>query len=81
MKFVKVDEVPRIAIRRHARLKEDWQEFMAMNVKAVKVDLTKYNYKSVSVARQVMGKSIERWGFPIDIFRRGDEIYLVRRDM
>lgn len=81
MKFVKVDKVPDVKKKHYAKLKADWQEFMDMNVKIAKVDLTQYNYKNVLTARQVMGKSIHRFGFPIDIMKRGDEIYLVRRDM
>lgn len=81
MKFVKVDMVPEVVRKRYARLQDDWKEFMAMNVKVVNVDLTQYNYKSVGVAYAVMRKSIIRSGEPIDICKRGDEIYLIRRDM
>lgn len=81
MKFIKVDQVPGIDKKNYNKLKNDWQEFMDMNVKIAKVDLTQYNYKSVLVASQVMSKSIKRFGFPIDITKRKDEIYLVRRDM
>lgn len=83
MKFIKVDEVPGVVNmgRINHRLKADWQEFMDMNVKIAKVDLTQYNYKNVITARQVIGKSIQKWGYPIDVFKRKDEIYLVRRDM
>lgn len=81
MKFVKVENVPEVERKHYAKLKADWQEFMAMNVKIAKVDLTQYSYKTVAVAAQVMAKSIRTWGFPIDLMKRKDEIYLVRRDM
>ena len=81
MKFTKVEDVPGVERRRYSNLKGDWKEFMAMNVKIAKVDLTQYNYKSVTVAAQVMQKSVNRFGHPIDVVKRKDEVYLVRRDL
>lgn len=78
-KFKKVDIVPEKI--KKARLKADWQEFMDANIKIAMVDLKQYNYKSVDVARTVMACSVKRFGLPIDVVKRGDEIYLVRRDM
>ena len=79
MKFVEVKEVP--GMRKYHPLKNKWDEFMAMNVKVAKVDLSEHDYKSAAVAHSVMSISIKRFGYPITVTRRGDEIYLIRRDM
>lgn len=80
-KFIKVDETPEILKRNYSNLKADWKEFMGMNVKVAKVDLAQYNYKSPIVAAQVMGRSVKYHGQPIDVVRRRNEVFLVRRDM
>ena len=80
MKFVKVKEVPEKA-RGHKSLLTKWDEFMAMNVKVVKVDFDEDDYKNADIARSTMAMSIKRSGHPITITKRGDEIYLIRRDM
>lgn len=79
MKFVEVKEVP--GVRQDNLLKSKWVEFMAMNVKVAKVDLSEHEYKSATVAQSVMSVSIKRFGYPITVTRRGDELYLIRRDM
>ena len=79
MKFVKVNEITEQ--KKYHPLKNKWEEFMAMNVKIVKVDLDEHEYSSAEVARSVMAISIKRMGYPITVTRRGDEIYLIRRDM
>lgn len=78
-KFIKVDEVP--DRRNYANLKADWKEFMGMNVKVAKVDLAQYNYKSPIIAATVMARSVKYHGQPIDVIRRKDEVFIVRRDM
>ena len=80
-KFIKVDGVPEVRRKQYNNLKADWQEFMDMGVKVAKIDMAQYNYKSLLTGYQVMMKSIRRHGFPIDIMKRGEEIFLVRRDM
>lgn len=79
MKFVKVKEVPEQ--KKYHPLKSKWEEFMAMNVKVVKVDLDENEYKTIDGARSVMAISVKRMGYPITVTKRGDEIYLIRRDM
>lgn len=79
MKFTAVKEVP--GNRTYNPLKSKWDEFMAMNVKVAKVDLDEKEYCSIEVARSVMSVSIKHFGYPITITKRGNEIYLIRRDM
>lgn len=79
MKFVEVRDIP--DQKRHHRLKDYWVDFMSMNIKIAKVDLDIGEYASPDVARSTMALSIKRFGYPIDVFKRGNEIYLIRRDM
>lgn len=79
MKFVEVDKVP--GLQKYHALKSKWEEFMAMNVKVAKVDLDENEYKSHDVAARTMTLSIKRYGYPITVTRRRNEIYLIRRDM
>ena len=79
MKFVEVKDIP--DRKKYHGLKSKWEEFMAMNVKVVKVDLDEEEYKSPDVAARTMTLSIKRYGYPITVTRRRNEIYLIRRDM
>ncbi len=79
MKFVEVKDIPNR--KRHHRLKDYWDEFMCMNVKTAKIDFDIYEYSNPDVARSVIANSIKRFGYPIDINKRGNEIYLIRRDI
>lgn len=79
MKFVKVNEVPES--RHNHKLKEYWDRFMSMKAKVVKVDLDECEYKNVAVAYRCMGASVRRYGLPINVMKRGNEIFLVRRDI
>jgi hypothetical protein len=81
MKFVEVKEVPNMLRGRRYRLTNYWEEFMKMNVKVVKVDLSEHEYSSIKVARTTFIASIKRGGYPIDVALRKNEVYLVRRDM
>lgn len=79
MKFVEVKDVPGLKVNH--RLKDMWDEFMASNMKMAKVNLDEGEYSSVVVAASVMAVSIRRYGYPIRLIRRGDEIYLIRKDI
>lgn len=79
MKFVKVNEVPEV--KKYHHLKDYFEGFMDSNIKIAKVELNNGDYTSTACARTVLYAAIKRHGFPINIMKRGDEIYLVRRDM
>lgn len=79
MKFIKVDSVPETRNKR--RLREDWEEFMSMNTKVAKVDLSQYSYKSFETAVTSMSVSVKRWAYPIAVMQRNGEIFLVRKDI
>ena len=79
MKFTEVMDVPRK--RAYNSLHTEWENFIAMNIKTVKVDLSDRHYANSTVAYGVMKTSIKRFGYPIKVKRRGNEIYLIRTDM
>ena len=79
MNFIVVEDIPKRSNPKN--LFGMWREFMAMNTKVVKVELSEYDYKNSSVARNCFCQSIKRGCFPITVIKRGDDIYLVRRDM
>lgn len=80
MKFKQVEAIPGKCSEKRT-LRNNWEEFMRMNVKMVKVELAPDEYKSPTVARGVFAVSIKRYGYPIDARLRNGEIYLIRRDM
>ena len=79
MKFVKVDEVPRKGYKRN-ELKARLEEFMGMRVKAVEVQW-QGTYNSAVGAANCIYRCARRWAFPIDVARRGDTVYMIRRDL
>lgn len=79
MKFVKVDEVPRMGHKR-GELKARLDEFMRMRTKTVKVEW-EGAFKSAQYAQCNISRSAKTWALPIDVRRVGDEVYLIRRDM
>ena len=79
MKFVKVDEVPRMGHKRN-ELKAQLEDFMAMHVKTVKVEW-QGTYKTAQYAQCNLSRGAKNWALPIDVRRIKDEIYMIRRDM
>lgn len=81
MKFVKVDieKVPRMGYKRN-ELKAQLEDFMSMNTKAVQV-VWEGTYKSAVAAANGLYRGARRWAIPIDIARRGDIVYMIRRDI
>lgn len=80
MKFVKVDEVPRKCCEYHD-LQGYLKEFMSMGIKTAKIDFGGNGYKSSNVACCCIHRAIKLGGLPIKVTRRGDDIYLTRKDM
>ena len=79
MKFVKVDSVP--MLKSNHRLKDYFDEFMNSNVRVARVELSENEYSNDNSACSTMRASVKRFGLPIDICKRKDEIYLIRRDI
>lgn len=79
MKFVKVSEVPRMGYKRN-ELKAELEDFMAMHTKTVQV-VWEGTYKSAMAAASGLYRAVQRWALPITVTRRGDAVYMIRRDM
>lgn len=79
MKFTKVDEVPRMGYKRN-ELKVRLEEFMSMHAKAVEVEW-RGTYNSAAGAAGSLYRCAQRWAFPIEVCRRGETVYMIRRDL
>ena len=80
MNFVVVERMPE---RRRPKksLKNRFDEFMNMNVKLAKVDLTENDYKSVKVGYGVLHTAAKHYGYPIEVHLRDGKLYFERRDI
>lgn len=78
LRFTKIEEesIP----RKYNKLKAEIGGFLSMNVKVAKIECGD-DYKNTKAAVGTFRNCIRRYGFPIDVIQRKDEIYFVRRDM
>ena len=87
MKIIPVEEIPkrqRVSSKPSVEFKPTryyLREFMKMGVKCAKVDLQEGDYVSVQSAYHTLWGCATEHAFPIDVIRRGDDIYLSRRDI
>ncbi len=87
MKFIPVDNVPgrgaRTADQQVAQklTRQILNEFISMRTKTVKVDLDPNDYANSEVAYVALRASVKYGSLPINVIRRGKEVYLVRTDM
>ena len=81
MTFTKVDEVPKYEHKQRHKLGIYLKEFMASNIKVAKVNFVEGEYKSLKSAHESLRVAAKRWVLPIDVVKRGDEVFLVRRDI
>ena len=80
MKFIEMKEgLPNT--RHYNSLVRYFEEFMALNVKTVKVEYGVDEYANPKSAQSTMINSIRRNGFPIQVNVRNGELYLTRKDM
>lgn len=73
-------EIPMRGCARH-NLKAELTEFMNMNVKVAKVTITDHDYKNAKSAYENLHKAAKKYGFPIDVTKRKDDIYIIRKDI
>lgn len=79
MRFTKMENgVPK---RENFKLNNYFKEFLAMNVKTVRIELDKDDYKSVKVADSALKNAVKRHGVPIKVVRSEGQLYFVRTDM
>jgi hypothetical protein len=83
MRFIKYEgDIPdRVCRREYNRLKDYFEGFIKSNIKAATIEIDKGEYKSSTVAVAVLKRAAKRHGYPVELFRRGDVIYIVRTDM
>lgn len=82
MTFTEVDK--RKVQKRHRipyRVETVVNQFMQMNVEAVKVNFSEYEYKDVYSAYSSLYKAVKRLKLPIDVRISKGEVYLIRNDM
>lgn len=80
LRITKIEEkdMPKKVYRN--KLKAELQGFMAMNIKVAKVD-TGDHYVNTEIAARTIRMAANRYGYPIDVIQRKDEVFFIRRDM
>ena len=84
MIFIEIEELPETERRiahEYKRNKEYFEKFMAMNVKFAWVIFEPHEYVNTLSARLTLRRSCRRFGYPIDVCVRNDDLYFVRTDM
>ncbi len=80
MRFTEVNEVPKK--KAYHKLKEDLERFVQSGVKIAKIEFHQGEYKSATVAAGVLRVAIKRHGFNgIEVFQRGDNLYLANNNL
>lgn len=81
MRFIKYEgEIPGTK-RAYNKLKRYFEGFIKSNTKVAMIELDEGEYKSVTVAVGTMKKTVKRFDFPVEVCKRGDEIFVIRTDM
>jgi malate/lactate dehydrogenase len=78
MKFIAVDSLPRVKGEKN-KLQELIEAFMNSPYKIVKLDYEKGAYKSPAICCSTMKAAVKRSHRGIDVVKRGDDVYLVKR--
>ena len=77
MKFVKVDELPKVDSARHnehKNLSEYLDAFMKRNIKVAK-------YNTLEAAYICVRRAARSYGYPITVHKRNGCLYVMRKDM
>lgn len=75
MKFVKVDELPACKRGWHSLL-DMIDEFVYSDIKIVKVDFDRNDYKTVKSCDSSIRAAVKRSGHRVKVIQRNGEIYL-----
>ena len=84
MLFIEVEELPKIdrrAVRDHKDMFKYLKEFMDMNAKIVWVVYEQHEYTDTQSARATIKRACRRYEFPIEVYVRNHDLYLVRTDI
>lgn len=76
MKLVAVEQVPEV--KKYHKLQEMLKQFADSNAEVVKIDFDDGEYKSLDVARNVLGVAVKNSKRPIRVMKRGNDIYLAK---
>ena len=75
------EEIPGRIYNRMGKLEAELREFMAMDVKTVKVVYTAHEYKRYKTCYEALYRTVKRLGLPIQVVTRDKEIFLIRKDI
>lgn len=75
---IEENDIPKKVYRHN--LKAELQGFMDMNIKVAKVD-TGDHYVNSECAARTLQLAANRYGHPIDVIKRKEEVFFIRRDM
>lgn len=84
MKFVKVDELPKIDSARHnehKNLNEYLDAFMKRNIKIAKVVFRPDEYNTLEAAYICIRRAARSYGYPITVHKRNGGLYVMRKDL
>jgi hypothetical protein len=87
MTFVAVEKVPEKKCAKAGTMTEfkpmkaRIDEFMKMGIKCARVEFSPNEYRSVESAHSAFAKLVRYYAYPITVNKRGDEVYLTRRDI
>lgn len=84
MQLIEVEELPeteRRLERDHKDMRSYLEQFMSMNTKVAWVIFEPHEYATVASARATLNRACRNYGYPIDVFVRNGDLYLVRTDM
>lgn len=81
MTLTYVEEVPVVERRGRHNLQNLIQEFINEDKDIARVDWTEKDYKNASVCRQCIYRAVKLSGHKIEIFKRGNEVYMMKCDI
>lgn len=84
MTFIEVKEMPDTLKKKCGKkgvLKSKLDKFMAMGIKTAKVVWSDHDYTNPMSCYNAFRVAVQRHVFPINVYMRNGEVYLVRRDI
>lgn len=84
MIFIEIEELPKTEkriVHEYKNCKEYFEQFMAMNTKVAWAVFEPHEYVNTLSACLTLKRSCRRFGYPIEVCVRNDDLYFVRTDM
>ena len=79
MRFTVVEKVPGKAIKKN--LRHIFDEFVNMDVKFAKFEFNENEYKHANSAYNNLTRAARKYGYPVNVHVRENEVYFERRDI